>query len=359
MWGYSVTRWPLRSERLTAKPILTAAIALGLSGCAPGYQTAAYFGDPTADNRIDLRSLVDPDSMQALGDSAGVSRLVLYHYPGYRAEAETALADVVAMRNTVYELLRSDLLPDVELYLLDVPEQASLYWEQGYDEPRSLKGRTFGTMRFPLPYMSAPSPPTDFYYQPATYVLTHEMVELALINELGNINHEEGSRWFFEGTADYAAQTWQIGQGVERAKRDRRAAKVWLWLLGDDLLNWGEHVPDEGAGYYAASTQAVINLMGLLEERGIEEPIPQIIERTGPRRGLPDVIRDMTGRSFHGIFVVSDAEIEPIKAELFHELESDDSAERDEALYLLQQMSDRLSEEERDRVTAAHAEREG
>jgi hypothetical protein len=344
---------------LTAKPILTAAIALGLSGCAPGYQTAAYFGDPTADNRIDLRSLVDPDSMRALGDSTGVSRLVLYYHPGYRAEAETALADVVAMRNTAYELLRSDLLPDMELYLLNVPEQASLYWEQGYDEPRSLKGRTFGTMRLPLPYMSAPSPRTDFYYQPATYVLTHEMVELALINELGDINHEEGSRWFFEGTADYAAQTWQIGQGVERARRDRRAAKVWLWLLGDDLLKWGEHVPDEGAGYYAASTQAVINLMGLLEERGIEEPIPHIIERTGPHRGLPDVIRDMTGRSFHGIFVVSDAEIEPIKTELFHELESDDAAKRNEALDLLQAMSDRLSEGERDRVTAAHAEREG
>ncbi len=337
----------------TAKPVLTAAILLGLTGCAPIYQTAAYFGDETSDLRIDLRALVDTASMEALADDSGVSRLVLYHYPEDRAEAQTALADVVAMRNTAYELLRSELLPDMELYLLRVPEQASLFWEQEYDEPNRFGDRTFGTVRFPLPYMSAPSPPTDFYYQPATYVLTHEMVELALINELGNINHKEGCRWFFEGAADYVAQAWQISQGVERARRDRRAAVVWLWLIGDDLLRWGEDMPDEGAGYYAASTQAVTNLMRLLDERGIDDPIPHIIDRIWARWGLPDVIRDLAGRSFRQLFTVPDSEIQAVKSELFDELESRDSTERDEALYLLRKMWDRLSAEERDRLTAA------
>lgn len=338
---------------LTAKPFLTAAIVLGFLGCAPTYHTAAYFGDEAADRRIDLRSLVDTARMQTVSDSSGVSRLTLYHYPGYSAEAQTALADVVAMRNTAYELLRSDLLPDIELYLLKVSEQAFLFWEQEYDEPRTFGGRTFGTMRFPLPYMSAPSPPTDFYYQPATYVITHEMVELALINELGNINHKEGCRWFFEGAADYAAQRWQISQGVERAKRDRRAAKVWLWLVGEDLLKWGEDVPEEAAGYYAASTQAVTNMIGRLEERGIDDPIPHIIERTGTRRELPEVIRDLLGSSSSQLFVVPDSEIQAVKTELFGELEAQDSTLRDEALYLLRQMWDRLSEEERGRLMAA------
>lgn len=337
---------------LTAKHIHLAAFAVCLAACAPSYRTAAYFGDETSDNRIDLLALVDTAAMEALGDSAGVSRLILYHYPEDREEAQTAIADVVAMRNTAYELLRSDLLPDMELYLLNVPEEGSLFWEQEYEEPHRFSGRTFGTMRFPLPYMSGPSPPTDFYYQPATYVLTHEMVELALINELGNINHEEGCRWFFEGTADYAAQTWQIGQGVERAVRDRRAAKVWLWLVGDDLLKWGEHVSDE-AGYYAASTQAVINLMKVMEEQGIGDPIPHIIEAVGPRRELADVIRQSTGRSYRRLFVVPDNEIQAIKAELFDELESESSTVRDEALHLLRRMWNRLSEEERGRVTAA------
>jgi hypothetical protein len=140
---------------------------------------------------------------------------------------------------------------------------------------------------------------------------------------------------------------------VERARRDRRAAKVWLWLIGDDLLTWGAEMPDQGAGYYAASTQAVTNLIRLLEERGIDEPIPHIIERTGTRRELPDVIRGLAGGSFRQLFVVPDSEIEAVKSELLHELQSQDPTQRDEALYLLQQMRDRLSEEERDRLRAA------
>lgn len=333
--------------------LLALAGPFALLACTPTYQTAAYFGDASSDDQIDLQSLVDTAGMRALRDSSGVSRLTVYHYPADSAEAQTALADVAAMRNTAYELLRSERLPDIELYLLRVSEQAYLFWEQAYNEPHSHRGRTFATMRFPLPFMSAPSPPTDFYYQPATYVLTHEMVELTLINELGNVNHEEGYRWFFEGTADYAAQTWQISQGVERARRDRRAAKVWLWLIGDDLLTWGEEMPEEGAGYYAASTQAVTNLMRLLKEQGIDQPIPHIIERTGRRVGLTDVIRGLVGRSYRQLFVVSDSMVQTVKTQLFEELESTDPAERDEALYLLQQMWDRLSEEERDRLTAA------
>ncbi len=337
---------------MTARSFLTAAVACGCIACAPVYRTAAYFGDPTSDTRIDLRALIDTATMQSVDDNSGVSRIIVYHYPGYRADAQTALGHVVAMRDAAYRVLRSDRLPDVELYLLNVLEQASLFWEQEYKEPDVFDDRTFSTMRFPLPYMYAPSPPTDFYYQPATYVLTHEIVELTLVNELGNMNQQEGSRWFFEGTADYIAQNWQISQGVDRARRDRRAAKVWLWLIGDDLLDWGEDVPEEAAGYYAASTQAVINLMRLLDERGIREPIAHIVERAAPRRDLPQVIRGLTGRSFRTLFVVPDAEIDAIKAELFVELEARDSTGRDEALYLLQKMWDRLSEEERSRLAA-------
>ena len=65
------------------------------------------------------------------------------------------------------------------------------------------------------------------------------------------------------------------------------------------------------------------------------------------------MIRQLTGRSYRGLFVVPDHEVQAIKAELFDELESENLTEREEALHLLQQMWNRLSEEERGRVTAA------
>jgi hypothetical protein len=337
------------------KTIAALAVTLGLSGCGITYTTGAYFGDMDADERIDLMALVDTSEMQAVRDTAGSSRLLLYHFPGIRAQAESALAHVVSMRDTAGQILQSDLLPDMELYLLHIPDRAALVFEQTYKEPRSDESRIFGTGRYPLPYMASLDPAADFYYQAATYVLTHEMVELALVNELGNINHKPGCRWFFEGTANYVAASWQGPFGGSRTGRDARAATIWLWLLGTDILEWGEEAP-EPAGYYYASTQAVTNLIALLEARGIEQPISSILDEAGPRAPLLEVIRDLSGDSFSHVFQVPDAEVEEIKQRLFVELDSENAYERADALELLQRMSEHLSDAENRQVNAVAAE---
>ncbi len=335
--------------------LVALALALGLAGCAPTYTTTAIYGNGSARAEIDLMSLVDTAGMNSKADTAGVSRIVLYHHPALEREAEAAFAHVISMRNTAYELLRSNRIPDMEFYLLHVPKRAKLVYEQKYREPRDGEARTFGTARFPLPFQDAPSPGTDFYYQPATFVLTHEMVELALVNELGDINHKEGCRWFFEGTANYVAQAWQSRQDVPRTERDVYAGKVWLWLLGDDILLWGEDIPAEGVGYYFASTQAVTNLFGQLERGGIDEPLHHILEAASPRRPLPDVISGLSGPAFNNLFSVPDDEIDAIKLALLSDLRASDPGARDDAIALLQLMSDRLSQKEKDRVDAAVA----
>jgi hypothetical protein len=340
------------------KTIAALAVTLGLSGCGITYTTGAYFGDMDADERIDLMALVDTSQMQAIRDTAGSSRVLLYHHPAARAQAESALAHVVSMRDTAGQILQSDLLPDMELYLLHIPERAALVFEQTYKEPRREERRVFGTGRYPLPYMASLDPAADFYYQAATYVLTHEMVELALVNELGNINHKPGCRWFFEGTANYVAASWQGPYGGSRTARDARAAKIWLWLLGTDILEWGEESP-EPAGYYYASTQAVTNLIALLEARDIEQPISAILDEAGPRAPLLEVIRDLSGDSFVHVFGVADSEVEQIKQQLFVELDSESEYERGDALALLQRLSEHLSDEENQRVDIVAAEVQG